>query len=225
MTALRHLTASLVLAACLLPAGAAFAQASDRTGKWDVFFSALYADSQSVSSDNGSSAHIDSDLGWGFGFGYNFNEHFGLEFSANWFEAGYDANVTPDAGNPNQPRSVSGTLESSTFGLNATYNILPRAFTPYITGGVGGTYIDTNIPDGPAVPVCWWDPWWGYYCAPAYPTKADTYFSYNAGAGLRWDAGQSMFLRAQVSQQWIDVGGGVGTHDSTQVRIDIGARF
>jgi len=223
MTTILRIAQRMGIAACLLCATSAFAQGSDRTGKWDIFFETLWVDSQTVDSDNGSKAEIDGDLGWGFGFGYNFNEHWGLDFTFNWLEADYNATVTRDGGGASQ--NISGTMESSTFGMNAIYYFMPKAFTPYVTGGIGGTWIDTNIPDGLAVPVCWWDPWWGYYCAPTYPTKSDTYFSYNVGAGVRWDSPGSLFLRGQVIQQWIDVGGGVGTHDSLQFRFDIGTRF
>ena len=37
-------------------------------------------------------------------------------------------------------------------------------FTPYVTGGIGYAFIDTNIPDSPPQTACWWDPWWGYVC-------------------------------------------------------------
>jgi hypothetical protein len=70
--------------------------------------------------------------------------------------------------------------------------------------------------------VCWWDPWWGYYCGSVVPTKSNTYFSYNAGAGLRWDVNRAIFLRAVAVRQWIDVGGPVGSPAMDQYRIDIG---
>ncbi|HEX4987046.1 MAG TPA: outer membrane beta-barrel protein [Burkholderiales bacterium] len=225
MTIVRRNTVSMGLIACLLWATSAAAEGSPRAGKWDFFFEALYADSKTVHSQEGSSADIDSDFGWGLGVGYNFNDHWGLEFGANWFQSGYDAHIAPAAGNGNKGQSISGTLEVSNFGLNGIYYFLPRSFTPFVTAGIGGTYVDTNIPNGPAVPVCWWDPWWGYYCAPAYPTRSDTYFSYNAGAGVRWDSSRSLFLRALVSEQWVDVGGGAGTPNFLQVRFDIGTRF
>jgi len=227
MTSLRRiLIETCVAIATLYWAGGAFAENStDRAGHWEGSFQVLYGDSKTVDSDNGSSAEVDNSFGWGLGFGYNFDDHWAIEFNGSWREADYKATITPQAGNPNGPQSISGTLETGTLAVNATYNFLPRALTPFVTGGVGGTYVDTNIPNGLATPVCWWDPWWGYYCAPVYPTKSDTYFSYNAGIGVRWDAKGKLFLRGLISQQWVDVGGGVGTPSFTQFRFDIGARF
>jgi len=217
---------TLVAAAAYSSMAGAFAQnTTDRAGHWDGSFQVLYGLSHTVNSDNGSSADIDDSYGWGLGFGYNFNDHWAIEFNGSYRQADYRARVTPAAGNSNLPQSISGTLESGTLAVNATYNFLSSALTPFVTAGIGATYIDTNIPNGLATPVCWWDPWWGYYCAPVYPTKSDTYFSYNAGAGVRWDSKGPLFLRGLVSEQWLDVGGGVGTPSSTVFRFDIGVRF
>lgn len=224
---LRFVAGTLVLSAASLvcAANAAAQSQTDRAGKWEGHFNVLYGDSKDLNSEKGSSADIDSSLGWGFGFGYNFNDHFALEGNFSWMDSDYNATIVPDTGNPNSPQTIKGTLETSTLAVNATYNLLARNLTPFVTGGVGSTWVDTNIPDGLATPVCWWDPWWGYYCAPAYPTKSDTYFSYNAGVGVRWDSKGTFFLRGLLSQQWVDVGGGVGTPSFTQVRIDIGTKF
>jgi opacity protein-like surface antigen len=201
------------------------ASAQQRAGHWEGSFQVLYSDSKSLHSDNGSSADVDNSFGWGLGFGYNFDNHWEIEFNGTYRQADYKATITPQAGNPNVPQSIAGTLEIGTLAVNATYNFMASALTPFVTGGVGGTYVDTNIPNGLATPVCWWDPWWGYYCAPVYPTRSETYFSYNAGVGVRWDSPNNFFVRGQVSEQWIDVGGGVGTPAFTQFRIDIGTRF
>jgi opacity protein-like surface antigen len=226
MAALKSiLVKTSLVAAALFWATAASAQSSSRAGHWDGSFQVLYANSKTVHSESGSSADVDNGFGWGLGFGYNFNEHWAIEFNGSWRQADYRATITPQAGNSNGPQTISGTMDTGTLAVNATFNLLPGALTPFVTGGVGGTYVDTNIPSGLATPVCWWDPWWGYYCAPVYPTRSDTYFSYNAGVGVRFDARGGFFMRGLVSEQWLDVGGGVGTPTFTQFRIDLGARF
>ena len=73
--------------------------------------------------------------------------------------------------------------------------------------------------------MCWWDPWWGYYCGSTVPTKSEDYWSYNVGAGMRWDAKGALFLRGMLSRQWVDVGGGLGKPDFTQARVEVGWRF
>jgi hypothetical protein len=56
------------------------------------------------------------------------------------------------------------------------------------------------------------------------PTHNSTSFSYNVGAGLRYDYGRAVF-RAVVNEQWIDFGGSYGSSSVTQFRFDIGTKF
>jgi opacity protein-like surface antigen len=206
-------------------AGLCAAQDSPRAGKWEFSLQPQYIESKSISSDRGSRAELDEAWGFGFGVAYNLNDHFALGGEFVWSEADYDATIAPD--NPSQgvPFTVSGEIETATLRLNATFNLLKSAFTPFVTGGLGATYVDTNVPDGPPNTICWWDPWWGYYCGTDVPTKDETYFSYMAGAGLRWDSPGGFFLRGLVARQWVDVGDGIGTPGFTQYRIDLGWRF
>lgn len=199
-------------------AGAAAQTSGPRAGRWDFTLQPQYVDSKSVTGSNGSRADISGDWGFGFGFAYNFTNHFALGGELTWNEANYRARIVPAAGNPGSPFNLNGTMETSTLRVNGTWNILPTDITPFVTGGIGATYVDTNIPDGPA--QCWVDPWWGQYCG--VPTKTNTFFSYNAGAGLRWDVNRSFFLRAVYTRQWVDVGGGTGSPAFDQYRIDLG---
>jgi len=206
-------------------AGQAQAQLTNRAEKWEFTLQLRYLESEDISGDNGSRATIDSDYGFGFGFAYNFNDHFSLGGDFGWSQPDYKATVTPAAGNGNSAYTVSGTLETFSTHLVGTWNLLARALTPFVSAGVGGTWVDTNIPAGLPVNVCWWDPWWGYYCGPVHPTHQDTYFSYNAAVGIRWDSKDTWFVRGLVGEQWLDVGGAVGTPSFTQYRFDLGFRF
>lgn len=203
----------------------AIAQSSPRAGHWEFTLQPQYTTSTNLSGSYGSTADIDDAFGFGMGIAYNFNDHFSLGGDFVWSSGDYKANVVPAPGNAGPGYSVSGTLETSTLRLNATWNILAGAFTPFITGGIGATYVDTNVPDGPPTTTCWWDPWFGYYCGSSVPTKSETDLSYMAGAGLRWDAERTFFLRGMVARQWLQVGGGLGTPATTQYRVDIGFRF
>ncbi len=217
--------ACLFAATCSWLTGAAAQNLTDRAGHWDASFNVLYGASKTVNSSNSSSADIDGGYGWGFGIGYNFDDHLGLEFNGSWRQADYKATTTPAAGNSNGRQNFSGTLDVGNMSVNGIFNLLASSLTPFVSGGIGATYVNSDVPAGLPVNVCWWDPWWGYYCGPVVPTKSDTYFSYNVGVGVRWDSKQSLFLRGMVSEQWMDVGGGVGTPSFTQYRFDIGTRF
>jgi len=220
--------AMLEAAVCVLLAVYAVtsaAQGASRAGRWEFTLQPQYTDAKDLTSTNGSNAHIDGAFGFGMGIAYNFNDNFSLGGDLVWSQADYKTTVAPAAGNPGSAFSVSGTLETSTIRLNGTWNILSGPITPFLTGGIGATYIDTNVPNGPPSTVCWWDPWWGYYCGTTVPTKSETDLSYMGAAGLRWDATRTFFVRGFVAKQWVDVGGGLGTPGLTQYRIDLGFKF
>jgi opacity protein-like surface antigen len=222
---MRLLLKIVACALLALYAVASTAQNQTRGGQWEFTLQPQYTDSTSFSGANGSKADLEGAWGFGLGIAYNFNDHFSLGGDLTWSQGDYKATVAPAAGNPGSGYTLSGTLETSTLRLNGTWNILAGAFTPFVTGGVGATYIDTNVPNGPPSTVCWWDPWWGYYCGTTVPTKNETDLSYLAAAGLRWDAERTFFLRGFVARQWVQVGGEVGAVGTTQYRIDIGFRF
>lgn len=207
---------SILLAVCTT--GAAGQGAGPRAGQWDFTLQPQYVDSKSVTGGSGSRADISGDWGFGFGFAYNFSNHLALGGELTWNEANYRATVVPAAGNPGSSFDLAGTMETSTLRMNGTWNILATNFTPFVTGGIGATYVDTNIPNGPT--QCWVDPWYGTYCST--PTRSNSYFSYNAGAGLRWDLNRSFFMRVVYTRQWIDVGGAAGSPGFDQFRIDFG---
>lgn len=202
------------------------AQSSPRAGQWEFLLLPQYTESWSANGNNGSRIEVDEAWGFGFGLGYNFNDHLSLGGEFIWAEADYEATLVPGPGNPSGTTRLSGDMNTATLRLVGTWNILPGALTPFVTAGLGATYVDTNVPDGPPQTYCWWDPfYWTYICGTGYPTKDETYFSYMAGVGLRWDSKQSLFLRGLAAMQWVDIGGGIGTQDAVAYRLDIGFRF
>ena len=95
-----------------------------RSKKWEVLLSPQYTLSKDLGFDGGTTAKINDTWGFGLQFGYNFNEHWNLGGIFSWNNADYQAVVQPAAGNSSPPRSISGTVETTTFALAATYNVL-----------------------------------------------------------------------------------------------------
>jgi opacity protein-like surface antigen len=224
---MKHLlqtTTALLLAGA---SGLAAAQgSSSRAGTWEFMLLPQYSDSFNANGNGGSRLEVDGAWGFGLGLAYNFNERFSLGGEFVWNQADYKATLAPGPGNPNSPTTISAELETSTLRLMGTWNFLPTSLTPFVTGGLGATYVDSNVPDGPPQTYCWYDPFYfSYVCTTGYPTKDETYFSYIAGAGLRWDSQGRFFVRGLAAMQWIDIGGAIGTQDVTQYRIDIGFKF
>jgi opacity protein-like surface antigen len=220
----RMLTRALVLCLAAVVALPAFAQSSSRSRTSEVYLGPVFTDGKSYSFEGGSSARTDTGVGLVLGFARNFDRHLtgGLEFE--WTEQDYRATVQPGIGNNNSASQISGRVDSRTIRFFGTYHFLASNFTPFVTGGLGWTYIDTNIPAGLPELVCWYYPWYGQYCATYVPTETTTKFSYNAGLGLRLDAGGAVF-RGMVNSQWVDFGGSYGSSSVLQWRLDIGTKF
>jgi len=206
-------------------AAGASAQSSNRAGKWEFTLQPQYTHSMSFDAGHGSGGEVDSSLGFGFGVAYNLSNALSIGGEFTWGSASYVATIANAGTGAPASTTAQGTLISNTFRLNATWNILPGDFTPLIQGGIGSTYIDTNIPTAPPVNSCWWDPWWGYYCGTYYPTRTAYYVSYMVGVGARWEIDRSVFVRAMANRQWLQAGGSLGTPWTDQYRIDLGFKF
>jgi opacity protein-like surface antigen len=218
------ITKSILLLAALLAALPAAAQSSRRAGAWEVYIGPVFTDGDSYTFEGGSTARTDTGVGLSLGFAKNLNSRVSVGAEVEWSEQDYRATVQPGPGNVFTASSISGTVESRTLRFFGSYNFSERAFTPYVTGGLGWTYVDTNIPAGLPESFCWYYPWYGTYCATYVPTQTTTKFSYNLGAGVRYDFGAGL-VRVGVNSQWIDFGGNYGSDSLIQFRIDVGTKF
>lgn len=193
------------------------ARPGSRGGNWEFILPLIYSESATVKGQNGSSVNLDADWGLGFGFGYNINDHFQLNGLFSWSSRSYNATVVKTDGTTQR---YSNYMESSTIALNGVYYFLPGDVTPFVSGGVGITYIDTNIQNGPASGTCWYDPWWGYVCDTFVPTKTENDFSYNAGLGVRWDIDRKFSMQGSFNRMWIDFSKASGIPNFDMWRLD-----
>lgn len=213
----------ILLITALLAAAPAHAQ-STRGGKGEFYLSPVFTDGKSYSFEGGSTAKTDTGFGITLGYAFNFDQKraLGIEFA--WSDQDYVANVQGGTGNLGNNGTIRAALETWTVRFLGTYHFMEGNFTPFVTGGLGWTYVDSNIPTGLPENLCWYYPWYGSYCATYVPTATSTKFSYNAGLGLRMEMGKG-FIRGMVNQQWIDFGGNYGSDSVTQYRIDFGVKF
>jgi opacity protein-like surface antigen len=206
--------ATVVLAAVLVLPSLVRAQGSSRAGTLEFILPITYSPSTSFDGEGGSSAKLNSDLGMGLGLGYNINDHLQLGGLITWSSRSYNATLINTDGTS---RNGSGTMDSATIGLNATYFFMPSGFTPFVTGGIGSTFTDSNIPTGPGSTQCWWDPWYGYICNSYTPTKTQTAFSYTAGVGVRFDINRIFSLQGSYNKMWIDYSKGTPEIDGWKI--------
>jgi opacity protein-like surface antigen len=181
---------------------------ADRDTGWEFGGEIIYQDSADFDGDDDSHASLDSDVGLALTFGYRFNERLELTFGLDWNNIDYTADlvVDPPVGGITGV-SVDGELESFTPRVGVNFNFLEGPITPYVSGMIGYAFIDTNIPDGPPVGSCWWDPWYGYICGQWQPTRSLEEFTYGVGAGVRWDVNDAWSVRFGYDKRWIDTSG------------------
>jgi len=120
---------------------------------------------------------------------------------------------------PLDKQHYSGWLDTGNFAASAIFNLLPKAFTPYVQGTVGWALIDTNIPSGIST-GCWWDPWWGYICDGYATTFGEDGVAYSLGGGLSLQPLDIFFLRVGYDRMWIDMDGAAKSAD--MIRVDAG---
>jgi opacity protein-like surface antigen len=177
-------------------------KAQSREHSWEFVLPVIYSPSTTVTGEGGSKADLNSDLGFGFGIGYNPSNHFQVNGMFTWSTRSYDATIANTDGTA---RKASGTLESSTIAINAMYFLNPTGVTPFISGGIGSTFVDSNIPNGLGQTTCWYDPWWGYICDTYTPTKSETAVSYTAGVGVRIPVNRAFSVQASYNKLWLDL--------------------
>jgi opacity protein-like surface antigen len=197
------LTLALILVASQAAAqSSTFRRGDSRYSRWEFSLQTRYMAGQSFDGDGGSSLNLEDDLGWGFGFGFNRSENLYLGMYFTWRSAPYSAAVV-DYDDPNVSESYSGRLDTSGFGFEGQWNISAGKFTPYLSGGLGWTLIDSNIYAG-LESGCWWDPFWGYWCDTYATTYAVNVFGANLGLGGRFDVSDGIFIRAGYEHSFID---------------------
>ncbi|MGP4844034.1 outer membrane protein [Marinobacter sp. 1Y8] len=194
-----------------------------RAERWDMSIQMLGNFSEKSNGSNGSSVDIDSAVGMAFGGSYHVNEHLQFGADLSFFYPDYKATINVEGGGQ---QTVDSELDVFNGHLFGAWNFLPGPLTPYVRGGLGWTYIDSNIatsdvPSG----VCWWDPWYGYICSQYYDTYDDTFFTYGMGAGLRYDIGEQLFVSGGFDHYEL-VGDGLGSSPDFDLwRIEFGWRL
>jgi hypothetical protein len=163
-----------------------------------------FVDAIQLDGKNGSNVELESDVGYGFELGFNYTNHLRFSYEFMYNSPEYTATLITDEEVPRE-LTIQNKLDIMSSQFNTAYYFGTGSFTPFISGGLGWTYLDTNVSTGQYEGFCYWDPWYGYVCAGYESTFDDFAFSYNAKAGFRWDSGNDFFLEASYSSSWIDL--------------------
>lgn len=174
---------------------------SKRANRWESSFKLIYAQDATIDGNNGSVTQVQSDIGWGFTLGYNLNQHVLLNFDFSSSIPSYNASLVSDSG---ATHSINHKMDLYESQFNVVYNVFTSSFTPYVQAGVGWSFVDSNIADGPPVGGCW-STWWGVYCDSYQNTHNDTRFSYNTAVGFRYELANQLTFKASYKQSFIDL--------------------
>jgi opacity protein-like surface antigen len=148
---------------------------------------------------------------YGFGFAYNFSDKLATRFEFTFGQPKYELEWNGS--------KVTGRAWVTTGKWNLEYNLLKRPLTPFISAGIGYSYIDTGIPSGPPEYWVWWDYFWGPIVTVSQPTVTEWSFNYNAAAGLRWDISDVSVVRLAVTSNWIDMDSAAGTEQTIETTL------
>jgi hypothetical protein len=195
-----------------------------RAGKTDSGLLITYAYEQEIDFESNTSVEFNSDFGWGFGFGYNYTNKLAARVDFSFNSISYDAYRVIE--NLERSQHVYGSeLETFTLRFGGDYNFMEGKTTPFVNGSIGWTFADTNVPDGPPDAVCWWDPWFGYYCSGYQSTHTEDSFIYSVGAGMRFDFFQSNYVKFGYYIDFLDLDEASGSTDFDSLRLEIGASY
>ena len=135
----------------------------------------------------------DTGLG-GVGFAYHFNDFLSLRTDFMFGEATIHT-LAPD-GTDVIPVETA-LLQSGR--INLDYNMINRRLTPVLTAGIGYQYFEIDNSYTVA------DPYGGYVTVDNYYYETD--FTWNVGAGFRWNVTDNFFIKVMGGAQWLEYSG------------------
>jgi opacity protein-like surface antigen len=204
------IAAGLALGASLLAAHAQIPWATEgffRQNKLEVYGVGeyLHQDHTTFSGPYGGTIKMtldDTGLG-GAGVAWHFNDFFSVHSDFLFGPATFRAQA---AGGPSYTVGQDAFLQSGRFNLD--YNIINRRLTPFLTGGIGYQYFELNHYD--------------YYYDHYY---YETDFTWNAGAGLRWNITDRLFIKLTGGAQWLQYSGAHNITTQIEASFSIGCTF
>ena len=212
-------------ACCLLAFSAqAYAQSRAATNEWslDLFI----VGSKQYQFEGGATARNHGGAGIGLTVTRNLNAYFAVGVEGTLSEFDYRAGVAPGAGNAAAGFQRDGDMDTASLRFHATWNLLARPITPFVTARAGVVFLDPHLESDPPANACWIYPWYGEVCGDKAPKGNLARFTYGVGAGMRYDLPRDLgFVRASLGGEWIHFGEALSPVGYVQFRADFGLRF
>jgi opacity protein-like surface antigen len=123
---------------------------------------------------------MDSAAVYGIGYGYNMTDHWNINTDLLFGSADSDVKIV-------NTTAETVDMDYVLWDINVDYNIRKSRFTPLVTGGIGimDFGIDTT--------------------ATGIGEEHESNFSYNLGAGIRWDVKDNLLLKVIYRSTWTEL--------------------
>ena len=196
---------------------------ANRWGTSEFYLGGSYASGGGNQLEN-APVNLEFEDDWSFivGGGYHLNNNVYIGGEMTFANTGFTGvGFDPEDG---EESSLYQKLKQWGILFGVEYNLLEGPITPYVSAGLGFTYMETDVPGGDPELICipgYWQ-WWCYY---AYPIYSDWFFTYYAGAGIRWDVNDRTVVRLSYKSNWIDVSGVTTSPRQDVFSLTIGGRF
>ena len=160
------------------------AQGWSRKGKTELFGMIQHIGSEEVKYTFPAMLPVTLDMDnafiYGIGYGYNMTDHWNINADLVFGKVDTDVKV-------NDVKVETEDMDYALFNVNLDYNFWKSRFTPLVTGGIGimDFSVDTTTTGVGDV------------------DESD--FSYNLGAGIRWDVEENLFLKVIYRSTWTEL--------------------
>jgi len=200
-----------------------FGAAPPQAGKWEAAAGITASGSTDIDFKGGTTAEIKSSFGFMAGGGYNFTDRLRLGGSFRYDSKDYDADVVGDTAG--EVYAIEGSIDTMSVMIDAAYTFMTGPITPYVVGGVGWAWVDTNIASAPPEIGCWWHPWWGYVCTSWQDTRTVDGLAYEVGIGMRYDFSNALAADAAYRMRWMDFENATGSPSTDTLQLSLVWKF
>ena len=200
-----------------------FGGAPQQAGQWEATVGVIASNSTGIDFEGGTTADIDSGFGFMAGAGYHFTDRLRFGSTFTFDQKDYSAEVAGDT--PGESYAIEGSLDTMSVMFDAAYTFLTGPLTPYVVGGVGWAWVDTNIASAPPEVGCWWHPWWGYVCTSWQDTRTVDGLAYEVGIGMRYNFSNSLAADAAYRMRWMDFENATGTPSFDTLQMNLVWKF
>jgi opacity protein-like surface antigen len=197
--------------------------APQQAGQWEATVGVVASNSSDVDFKGGTTAAIDSGFGFMAGAGYHVTDRLRVGSTFTFDKKDYSAEVAGDT--PGESYAIDGSLDTMSLMLDVAYTFLTGPFTPYVVGGLGWAWVDTNIATEPPQVGCWWHPWYGYICTSWQDTRTVDGLAYEMGIGMRYNFSNSLAADGAYRMRWMDFENATGTPSVDTLQLNLVWKF